>query len=279
MKTRRQPGASESEHPSRPMSFLISAVGLVLAVTLLFAYVFLAPRLISANFQNQFYYIVLIVAGLVAAAFLVGGMRSYDAHVTYKRFGLIVQAGGAVAVFLMVVGIGLYAIPKLDTFNLTIRPIGPHQQSIKTGNVTIQYGDKTDTEAVGQNGEANFKQIPQTHWGRKIKITPEIDGYDERPQFLVLNSVVLELPLLSEYFETRFFGTIRPSPSESQIVKILVEGEDQEATADEFGRFSLVVHKKEGTRVRVKVYINSKQVYDNFEILPGPVTLTTHRPL
>jgi hypothetical protein len=255
-----------------------SAVGLALAVGLLFSYVFLAQRLVSADFQSQFYYSVLVVAGLVASAFLVGGMRSYDAHVTYKRLGLVVQAGGAVAVFLLVVVIGLYGIPKRDTFNLTVRPVGPRQESINIGKLTLQFADKLDTEMVGPNGEANFKQIPEVYWGQTLKITPEVDGFDRAPLYSQVNSVAIDLPLVPERFETHFSGKVLPPPRKGQTVKILVEGEEQEATSDQFGRFDLIVHRREGTRVRVAVYSNGMQVYDDFETLPGPVTLAIHTP-
>jgi hypothetical protein len=269
---------SEPKPPSPLTYVLISGVGLILAVGLLFAYVFLAPRLISAGFQSQFYYMVLVVAGLVAAGFLVGGMRSYDAHVTYKQFGLAVQAGGAIAVFLLVVGIGLYAIPRPDTFNLTVRPVGPRQERIKTGELTLEYADKTDVEAVGTNGEANFKQIPHRYWGQKLKITPEIDGFEKKPLYVLIDAVAVDLPLAPEILETWFSGKVIPPPNKGQIVTILVEGEDQEATPDEFGRFKMLVHKKEGTRVRVTVYRDRKQIYDDFAVLPGPATLVTHNP-
>lgn len=272
-----RPGAAK---PPSPLTYiLISGVGLVLAVCLLLAYVFLAPRLLTAQFQHEFFFVVLVIAGLVAAAFLVGGMHAYDAHVVYKRFGLVVQAGGAVAVFLLVVGLGLYAIPKPNTtFNWTVRPIGPRGETLSTGRLTIQYADKTDSEAVGNNGEANFKQIPADIRGQNIKVIPEIEGFGQAPLYASTNSLAVDVSLLPESFETPLTGFVRPAPGERQVVKIIVEGEDSEAITDEFGRFRLVVHKKSGSKVRVKAYLNEKEVYDDFQILPGPVTLVMHKP-
>jgi len=265
--------------PSPLTYILISGAGLVLAVCLLIAYVFLAPRLLTAQFQHEFFFVVLIIAGLVAAAFLVGGMQAYDAHVTYKHFGLVVKAGGAVAVFLLVVGLGLYAIPKPNTtFNLTVRPTGPRGESVRTGRLTIQYADKTDSEAVGNNGEANFKQIPADIRGQNIRVIPEIEGFDQAPLSVSINSVAVDVALLPENFETPLIGSVRPPPGKGKIVRIVVEGEDSEAIADDFGRFRLIVHKKSGSKVRLRAYLNEKEVYDDFEVVGGPVTLVMHKP-
>jgi photosystem II stability/assembly factor-like uncharacterized protein len=73
-------------------------------------------------------------------------------------------------------------------------------------------------------------------------------------------------------------GTVTPRPRKGELIRVLVEGEDKEATPDEFGRFKVLVHKKEGTRVRVAVYRDGKQVYDDFVVLPGPATLLTREP-
>jgi hypothetical protein len=81
-----------------------------------------------------------------------------------------------------------------------------------------------------------------------------------------------------EVSETWFSGRIVPGPGKGELIAILVEGENGEVAPDELGRFKVLVHKKEGTRVRVAVYRDRKQVYDNFAVLPGPATLVTHKP-
>jgi len=56
----------------------------------------------------------------------------------------------------------------------------------------------------------------------------------------------------------------------------MVEGQDGDATPDELGRFKLAVSGKPGDRVRIRVYADGKLVYDDFQMLPGPVTLPMH---
>ena len=263
--------------PSPLLYIVVSGLGLLAASAMLFSYVLLAPRLIAAGFQDQFFYFVLIVAGLVAAAFLVGGMRAYEAKVTVKHFGIRVQAGGGVAVFILVVGGGLYGVPRNSSFNLTIRPHGPQQPVITVGKIRVNYGDRSDPEFLDSNGEANFKQIPFQFWGTRVKVLPDVEGFQKEYQEVELNSLVIDLPLALEKPEFRLTGRVTPIPSKGEIVRIVVEGEDQTATPDEFGRFQLVVHHKQNERVRLTVYRNDKQVYDNFEVLGEPLMIATRK--
>jgi hypothetical protein len=73
-------------------------------------------------------------------------------------------------------------------------------------------------------------------------------------------------------------GSIVPPPGKGKDIKILVDGQKSEASPDQFGRFELNLNGKDGDRVRLKVYANGKLVYDDYQVLPGPVTLKLNSP-
>jgi hypothetical protein len=73
-------------------------------------------------------------------------------------------------------------------------------------------------------------------------------------------------------------GRIDPPPVNPKAVRIVVDGQKEETSPDDLGRFELSVNGKAGDRVRLIVYANGKPAYDDFQQLPGPVTLTLHSP-
>jgi hypothetical protein len=263
---------------SRLFFIVVAGGGFLLALALLFSYVLLASRLLAAGFQDQFFYVVLIVAGVVATTFLVGGMRAHDARVTVNQFGIKMQARGGIAIFVFVVVGGLYVVPRDTSFNLTIRPHAPRQPIVTAGSIRVNYGDNSVDRILDSNGEANFKQIPHRYWGTRIQILPDVEGFQHEYQEFQVNSTVIDLDLVLDNPESQFSGTIEPLVRKPDRVRIVVEGEGNVATPDEFGRFQMLVHHKKGDRIRVRVFNNDQEVSDTFEILPGPTTIRTHKP-
>jgi hypothetical protein len=80
----------------------------------------------------------------------------------------------------------------------------------------------------------------------------------------------------SDEAETRVEGRIAP-PQKGKRVQILVDGEMGEVAADEYGRFEIVVHKKRTESARFFVWVDGKQVYDDWQPLSGQVTLVLPR--
>src|ERR1039457_3505245 len=77
---------------------------LAVGIGLLVALVVWAPRLIPGGTLEGFYYIVLLMWGLISAVVLFGVVRSY-ARITYRNpaGGLAVELGGAAAFATLVV--------------------------------------------------------------------------------------------------------------------------------------------------------------------------------
>lgn len=247
-----------------------------IGVLLLVLFVAFAPRLVPANILDQFFYIVLILWGLVGAIVLFGVMRSY-AHVTYKHVGGVVEIGGPAAFAVLVVAGGFWLVPRPDTFDLTIRPHGTDSPLIIAGRIRIEFDRLSFTQNIN-NGEADFKGIPHKFWGTTAQVLPLVDGFSEKYQTLVINKNALDLNLVKAALpETLFRGRLKPVPFKQQVVRILVEGE--EGAPDAFGRFQIPVRKKLEQRVRVEVCADGRSIYDDYKILvEGEVEIPTHAP-
>jgi hypothetical protein len=72
---------------------------------------------------------------------------------------------------------------------------------------------------------------------------------------------------------SRLTGSIVPVPPKGRAVVIHVDGGLGEGRADALGRFDIAVSRKIGERVRLKVYVDDELRYDDYQTLPGPITL------
>lgn len=255
---------------------LISLALIVLGIGLLVLFVIFVPRLLPADILNEFFYIVLVVWGLVCALVLFGVMKSY-ARVTYKRLGGAIELGGPAAFAALVVVGGFWLVPHGDTFDLTVRPHGPGTPLITQGKIRMELGNLAITRDVNSSGEVDFKGIPHKYRGSTIKVLPLIDGYDQTYQSVALTSDVVDLSLVKP--ATLLKGRIVPAPSSSQNVKVLIEGEDGEQVPDTYGRFQFVVHKNPGATVRVNVCSNGRSIFDDYKAVGSEVVeILTHKP-
>jgi hypothetical protein len=250
---------------------------IAVGVGLLVLFVAFAPRLLPADILNQFFYIVLIVWGLVCALVLFGVLRSY-AHVTYKHFGGAIELGGPAAFAALVVVGGFWLVPRTDTFHLIIRPHGPGAPVITSGNIRVELGGlPSQASDINSHGEADFSGIPHKFWRAAVKVLPQVDGYKEEYQTVVLDKDAIDLNLAKP--ETMLKGKIKPAPRKGQVVKVLVSGEDGEQTPDSNGRFQFLVHKRLGEMVRVDVCSDGRRIYDDLvPLVEDEANIQTRKP-
>jgi hypothetical protein len=206
-------------------------------------------------------------------------MRSY-ARFRGTHLGSTLELGGPVVLFCLVVLGGFKLVPAAPvTFDLTVRPHSADGLNpiITSGKITIDLDTDRRTEAIGSNGEADFKGIPPRFQGATLKILPQVEGYEEQWQRHKLHGNVLELPLVRATPPViHLTGSIVPPPANWKELRVIVEGRTSEGKVDDLGRFGLDVNGRDGDRVRLKIYAGQKIVYDDFQALPGPVTLKLH---
>jgi hypothetical protein len=247
----------------------VALIMLVVGVVLLFMLVVWAPRLIPGGTLDKFYYIVLLVWGLISAVVLFGVVRSY-ARITYRNppGGLAVELGGAAAFAALVVIGGFVLVPK-GTLNLTVRPHGPDIPLITWGKIRVEFGANAPTVAVNESGEADFKGIPREFLGAKVKVLPIIDRYKSAYQEKTVTGEVLDLDL--ELPETQIKGRVFPVPAGKHVLTVLAQGEIvKPVLIDEYGAFEMLVHKNPDDSVRFTVCADGWRVYDDLQPVDNP---------
>lgn len=258
---------------------LIALAGLVMALGFTFFYVHEVPRLVQSGTQGQVFYLLLLPWALSCAAFLFGVMRSY-ASLTYKDLGNFLELGGPVVLFCLVLVGGHKLVPSTpETFDLTVRAHSADggDPIITSGKITIDFGTNRTEVVIDAKGEANFKGVPARFRDSALKVWPQVDGYEEKPQYRKPEGQVLDLALERTQPVTVLIGSIVPPPGLGKIIRIVVDGQEGEASPDELGRFKLTVNRKVGDMIRLKAYSGKKLVYDDYQVLSGSVTINLEK--
>jgi hypothetical protein len=251
---------------------IIALVGLVFALAFTVFYVHWVPELISGGVQNQVFYLLLIPWALSSAAFLFGAMRSY-AQFTHKNVGNLLELGGPVVLFCIVMVGGFKLIPpQPETFDLAVRAHAKDSPLFTSGHITLDIPGLPQ-RPIGPDGEANFKGLPPSLKETQIRVLPQIEGYEEKWVTKKIDGGVIDVYLDRLHPVTVLFGSIVPPPPAHSSIKITVDGQDGETSPDELGRFKMNVNGSTGIRIRLKVYRANEIVYDDYQILPGPVTV------
>ncbi len=263
-----------SAQPLSAKHYLIVALlGLVLATGFTLFYVYRVPRLVENGVQDRVFYLLLIPWAIFSAAFLFGAMRSY-ARFAHKHLGNLLELGGPVVLFCLVVVGGFKLVPPApETFDLAVRAHSTESPLITSGQITLDLPGLPHAN-IGPDGEANFKGISVRFKGARIKVLAHVDGYEEKWLMPKLEGNVLNVDLDRAHPITVLSGSLNPPPGPGKIIKILVAGQEGETSPDEFGRFKLSVNGKAGDRIRLKVYNGRELIYDDYQELPGPVTLS-----
>ncbi len=259
---------------------MIALVAGAIGIGLMVFYIYQVPKL-EADVRNQVYYVVLFPSAVACSVALFGVMRSY-ARFRGKHFGGVLELGGPVVLFCLLVAGGFKLVPAApETFDLTVRPHSADGRDpiVTSGRITIDLDTDRRSEPIGATGEADFKGIPPRFQGATLKILPQVEGYEEQWQRHKLHGNVLELPLVRiTQPVTRFVGSIVPPPANWRDLRVTVEGQTAEGKVDERGHFGLDVNGKDGDGVQLRIYAGQAIVYDDSQVLPGPVTVTLHSP-
>ncbi len=160
---------------------VISLVGFLCGVGVLGLTIWKADLLARLGLTGNLYYIVLLPMGLGAAGFLFGVVRSY-ARYSGKQLGGILELGGPIVAFLLVVILGFVLVKPMTTFPLTVYVHGGGGlQDIvlrNSGDVLLDLSGDRRRQPIGAEGQAYFPAIPATFRGQEVSIGLQSDGFE-----------------------------------------------------------------------------------------------------
>jgi hypothetical protein len=160
---------------------LISLVSFVCGAAILALLVWKADVLAKFGLLGNVYYVLLLVMGLCAAAFLFGVMRSFATYTGTHLGGKLELSGSIVAAALVVVGGYFFSKPP-PTFPLTVYVHGgaDHTNTVlrNSGRVFVDLDGDRQGRPIGENGEAYFPAIPDHFRGQKVPIWVEAKGFE-----------------------------------------------------------------------------------------------------
>jgi hypothetical protein len=175
-------GNSDSERRKEIVLYaLISLISFLCGVAVLGLLIWKADLLASLDLTGNLYYIVLLPMGLAAAGFLFGVVRSY-ARYSGKQLGGILELGGPIVAFLLVVILGSVLVKPVTTFPLTVYVHGeggPQDIVLRNaGDVILDLGGDRQRKPIGADGQAYFPAIPATFQAQEVPVSVEDDGFE-----------------------------------------------------------------------------------------------------
>lgn len=179
---RRQPAKPRKPPAQKILPFALLSLGSFLAgALLLWILVAQADKLVGLGLEGKLYYLVLLPLGLSVAAFLFGALHSYALY-RGKLLGGVLELGGPVVVFCLVVLGGFLLVPETKPFDVTVFVHGEggvHDIPLRgEGSVVLDLGQDRRQKPIDAQGQADFKGISPSLRGQKVPIFVEAKGFE-----------------------------------------------------------------------------------------------------
>jgi hypothetical protein len=115
------------------------------------------------------------------AAFLFGALRSY-ARYRGKQFGGVLELGGPVVAFVIVLILGFWLPAPASNFPLTVYVHGaggPQDLVLRgSGYIILDIGGDRRKRPIGNDGEALFPEVPANFRGQEVLVALDAHGYE-----------------------------------------------------------------------------------------------------
>ncbi len=228
------------------------------------------------------YYFMLCALGLCAALVLFGVLRSY-ARTSGTQLGFKIEAGGAAALFIIVLLLGWMFIPTPDaTFTVTVFVHGPGGQADmplrNQGKVFLDLGGKRDVVAIGESGQAVFTEVPGRFRGKPVTagvihdvwaLSPECQSPVLKPGEGAYLSIVPKVRTLE--------GKATDSTGLPVIGAQVVFG-NHSATTDEHGRFSIPLPATDNREQEISIIAHGYRPWSSIAVPgSGPINAQLER--
>jgi hypothetical protein len=238
-------------------------------VALLFVLIVNAEKLSRFGLLQQVYYLVLVLMGLSAAAFLFGVLQSSADWAGEVLGGTLRLSGSIVGAALVVIG-GYYFIPKETFFPLTVyvRGEGGPQDIVlrNTGKVFLKLGAEINPEVIEENGQAVFPRIPAEFRGQQVPGWVESEDYEASTPTVTIAGSDVDLIVKKKIKHFTLAGTVldihgNPLPE----VHVTLPEYHLDATTKSDGRFDFQVTADGEKSVDVSA---EKQGYQTVHLSP-----------
>jgi hypothetical protein len=177
----REDASNQDRRKEIALYAVISLISFLCGVVLLGLMIWKAELLSRLGLAGNLYYLVLLPMGLAAAGFLFGVLRSYGRY-RGKQLGGMLELGGPIVAFLLVLVLGFVLVKPATTFPFTVYvhgKAGAHDLVLKdSGYVFLDLGGYRQKEPIGENGQAIFLGIPPTFRGQEVPIGVESGAFE-----------------------------------------------------------------------------------------------------
>lgn len=253
---------------------IISAVGFILFLTAALALIFFSDRI--GTIKPQIYFFLLVIIGLVCAAFLSGAMKSH-AKYSGKVYGGTLELGGPVLILVLLVFLGFKFMPKKDVFTLKFTMYGSASKTamVNAGQLKIFLG-KPDSQRI-ENGYVSFTDIDTKYKGKKIDVLSVAPGFYNLSQNITVPDEDMPVELFMMLKADSVFINGMVINSKGQPVKnivILFANGIAKDTSDSYGNFKVLLPLKEGSEINVRAYQQDALRYNSSQIISGSGTMT-----
>ena len=227
-----------------------------------------AKRLSEFGLVNQLYYLVLVPVSLAAAFSLSGTLRSRARYRGESQWGVL-ELGGPVVVFALVMAAGMWFAPGSRSFGVTVHLRGEDGglPLRGQGRVMLQLGADPRSVAIGENGAAFFLGIPAEFRGRPVSLTLDAEGFERTetgPVKLAEDSVSITVRKRAG----RLYGVV-VNASGRPVAGATVDAGGVKAVTGPDGRFEVAVTE----RVLVRVVAKGFGAYAEYA-MPGANEMT-----
>ena len=172
---------SEEAYSPRIAYAAMSFIAFMLGVCVLMILIFKSKYIIPQDITSKVFYAILIALGISSAAFLFGAMRSYAIY-QGKMLGGVLELGGPVVLFCLVIIGGFKLTNDTTTFDLTIYLHGTkgiHDLILRNhGEIIVDFGRDRRKEKIRENGDIYFKGIPSKFRNKEILIIVDAEGFE-----------------------------------------------------------------------------------------------------
>ena len=265
---------SVSKNTSSFQWVIISAIGFLLFLAAAVGLLFLNDRI--GVIKPQIYFFLIIILGLVCAAFLFGALKSH-AKYTGKVYDGTLELGGPILVLVVLVFLGFKFMPKKENFVLKFNVFGNPAKTvlINDGQLKI-FLSKPDSQKI-TNGYASFTDIDEKYQGKKMDILATAAGYENHRQTITLptEDVPVDFFLIQKPDSINVSGIV--VNKDGQPVKkalIIFENGIAKSTTDLQGNFNIVLPFKDGKEISIRVFEGDKLKYNGLQILSRSASMT-----